>query len=304
MAFMTLSVIVPASPEDARGRLLDALASLDTSVAAAPDDLRAAVEVEKVVVVDADRRGVSWARNEGLRRATGDYIGWVDADDAVTAEWFGTIARVIVESAPDVDIVTFDSVREENGIAKLHGYGRPAGDVPPRLFLEDVLREVRTGGYLWRNVFKRKLFDGLAFDDAVAGMEDFMLLPELVYRAEKVVYVPKSVYRYVIRDTSLSNSNGVFKVAWRRADTIRGRIDRWRKVDAALGRAAVLGEASVSYGRLVESMLHVELPRGGMGDAKYLRRHLPEIAFSRELDFNTKLDCSLAAFGLIWIPVV
>ena len=293
---MKLSVILPASPDDAREFLPAALASLDASVAAAPANLRESVELEKIAVVDADRRGVSWARNEGLRRATEDYIGWLDSDDAVATEWFASIARVLLDERPD--IATFDStIVSADGVRKIHGYGRSAGRVDNRVFLVDVLRTNRTGGYLWRNVFRRRLFDGLSFSDDVAGMEDYVLLPELVARALQIFYIPKPLYDYRLRPQSLTNGNHGPAALWKHG-VCEDRARRWSGAGAELAAAANIGAAFVLYGRLFHRASGVRGPGNGMHDRFALIRKLPAVWRDGDIGLKNKIKLTLPALWL------
>lgn len=59
-----------------------------------PDDR----DVEVIVVAGVSPVGK--ARNEGLRRATGDYVAWVDADDEIEDGWLKAIKEAIVDN-PD-----------------------------------------------------------------------------------------------------------------------------------------------------------------------------------------------------------
>lgn len=56
----------------------------------------------RFVVVRIERSGVSVARNMGIVRATGDYIGFVDADDTLDPDWLEKAEKVIVDSGADL----------------------------------------------------------------------------------------------------------------------------------------------------------------------------------------------------------
>ncbi|MCR5674563.1 MAG: glycosyltransferase [Lachnospiraceae bacterium] len=76
-----VSVIIPFTERDA---LLDrAVASVRQALAAAPE-----IRGEILPIDDTARRGVSRARNEGLRRARGTWIVFVDADDELGEGFF------------------------------------------------------------------------------------------------------------------------------------------------------------------------------------------------------------------------
>lgn len=56
----------------------------------------------RFAAVHIERSGVSVARNMGIVRATGDYIGFVDADDTLDPDWLEKAEKAIVGSGADL----------------------------------------------------------------------------------------------------------------------------------------------------------------------------------------------------------
>ena len=203
---------------------------------------------------------VGKARNEGLRRATGEYIAWVDADDEVTAEWLPEILSTL-ESSPDV--VTFD--------AKLVGWenrgdlmwGLKPDDATIERLRRDVYRDGSRPSALWLYVTKHELWDGIIFDESVTQLEDFLILPKVLERARSVKYVPKRLYRYVRRQGSLINSKNVAQ----NSSCVFAAIRRYEEASPKLQSAALWGAATMTYWTLdVAYVKHTEAERRSFGD--------------------------------------
>lgn len=62
-------------------------------------------------VIHQENRGVSAARNAALEMATGDWIGFVDPDDCVAADWFRTAAE-LVDGHPDAQLVRVRTLQQ------------------------------------------------------------------------------------------------------------------------------------------------------------------------------------------------
>ena len=54
------------------------------------------------VVIHKENGGVSSARKEGLARANGEYISFVDSDDYLENDYFEKLANEIGENCPDI----------------------------------------------------------------------------------------------------------------------------------------------------------------------------------------------------------
>lgn len=176
---MKLSIIVP---------------TLDGQV---PESVKRAVEgrAEVELVVVSGVSPVAEARNEGLRRAKGEYVAWADGDDEVSADW---LEEILNHTCDDVDMVTFDVRQEWHD-----GSGRPS-----------AVLDGRHCGQLWSKVFRRSLFEGLTFHGAVH--EDFRMLCQLPKDLRRV-HIDKVLYVYRRRKDGLSQHRdawATWKALW------------------------------------------------------------------------------------------
>ena len=197
---MKASVVIPCHP-----RNLPTLARARASVAAAAKGL----DAEILVVEDPESRGLSWARNEGLRRATGDVVFFVDADDTVRLNYLSTLMRALVQTGADFVLSSFDAAPLRRDY-DLVGNAAVREALLPAFFglsFEDVRRwnaggdllARREQGGVWRCAFRRDFLErhAIRFDEGLRLYEDAPFLAECAGFASRVASVPDVVYDYV-----------------------------------------------------------------------------------------------------------
>lgn len=69
---------------------------------------------DRIVALTSEHKGVSVARNLGLRKAKGEYILFVDADDYVDKDYVGTLVTNILSEEADLAICAMADIFGEN----------------------------------------------------------------------------------------------------------------------------------------------------------------------------------------------
>lgn len=75
---------------------------------------RYAQQHHNITVIDKSNSGVSATRNLGLEKASGKYVWFVDADDWVAKNCFGTFAQYITDQNPSVILLEYCEVLEKD----------------------------------------------------------------------------------------------------------------------------------------------------------------------------------------------
>lgn len=230
------------------------------------------------VVVVRGLSPVGRARNEGLRRATGDYIAWVDADDEVTADWMASI-RAALKDAPDAVVVDYVQVM---GAREVTHVWQPSA----RGFLADVIGD-RVLSALWCYVVRRDLWEGVRFDEKDPVAEDHRVIPEVMSRVRSVARAG-CVYRYIVHGDSLIHTNG----------PARARVRFQAACERAARWAGTEYEGLAFAGAIRMAGWMDEVERGEGAFRAYLRQNWWRAMCCRELSLWWKFKATMLALGL------
>lgn len=150
-----------------------------------------------IIYIRQDNRGLSAARNTGLRMATGQYVQFVDGDDYLLRSAYEHCLDIVRYHDPDM--VLFSSA------------SKPVSETP------FALNEPVTGALYMRNnnlraaawgyVFKANILGGLRFNESLLMHEDEEFTPQLMLRAERIFPTDAQAYFYRQRKGSITNSN-------------------------------------------------------------------------------------------------
>ena len=158
-------------------------------------------ENPQIRVIHKENEGVLLTRRRLLKEAKGEYILWVDSDDAVKQNWMSDLYREIQATAPDMIISNYENYDDPNKLIRSLFVsdrtiieGEQKHDVLIKLILGKDLNE------LWSKCIKRELIN-------------------------KIVFLDRAYYRYRVISTSITHTASYKK--YYSVRTIFERIDSY-----------------------------------------------------------------------------
>lgn len=140
----------------------------------------------RVILCRPGHHGVSYARNYGLKRASGEWVTFVDSDDWIDPEYIETMSQWISD---EVDLICGFQAKDD----VLDGVGQQ----------KDIAQAITEHGYAWGKLIRKESIKAL-FDTQIQYAEDFIFYTELIGNLRKVALTSYEGYHYCIRPGSLS----------------------------------------------------------------------------------------------------
>lgn len=159
----------------------------------------------KVVVIDKQNEGVWKGRWDGIALARGEYIGFLDSDDYAAPDFAESLYTAAKEADADIAVCGFDRVDLETGKVLSREMAVPRDGFA---IDEDPGRLVELNGAPWNKCFRASVLKSMRnLSDPPTVLDDlaFHLLAYCDMRG-RVVFVPKSLVRYMVRAGSIINT--------------------------------------------------------------------------------------------------
>ncbi len=159
----------------------------------------------RVEVIHQQNKGLSGARNTGLDHARGEYIAHIDADDSVEPDYLETLLRLC--RTHQVKMACCNHlICPEDGRQK-HRFAPECGGLllSPQQAYEGLLYHHVPDVSTWGKLFHRSVFDGLRYPEGRV-YEDSARIAETIAAAGRLAYTPRALYRYRIREDSISRA--------------------------------------------------------------------------------------------------
>ncbi|MFC6267000.1 glycosyltransferase family 2 protein [Frigoriflavimonas asaccharolytica] len=158
----------------------------------------------KIKSFTKENGGLSDARNFGIDRAVGEYIGFVDSDDYISQTMFEEMYQLTKKNKAEMAICNLQKVDE---VGKIIQKLTQIPNMPEVIDLKNNFSVFSDMSYFACNkLFKKELFAGKRFQKGM-HFEDIELIPQLLLRCKTIVQTQNYHYQYLERADSISKTH-------------------------------------------------------------------------------------------------
>lgn len=158
---------------------------------------------ERVTIINQNNQGVSTARNNGLNKAKGEWVYFLDADDYLDNSCFNELLEY---SSDDVDVIQFGVRKWENN--NCVGERKNKSNITCNTFEALLNNLTLTPAPGWLHLVRKKLLDAnkINFDKDMSFGEDMLFMYKVFMCANSIVLTDKVFYNQVFSENSLTRS--------------------------------------------------------------------------------------------------
>lgn len=151
----------------------------------------------RFTIVEQENRGLSEARNAGLKVARGQWITFVDSDDMVSPDFLQVLTDAAKEAQADIACCgkrLFWNGAEINHASRCAKESYATVALTPEEALAYALYQKGGPDYsAWSKLYSAKLWKNRRFTPGIY-FEDMDCIPQVLLDAEKVAFVPEPLY--------------------------------------------------------------------------------------------------------------
>ena len=154
---------------------------------------------KRITVIDKQNEGPSVARNVGLEKAQGEYIGFVDSDDWVDLDFYEKLYNSAINNGADISTASIIRWRKHNTKYKIK-----YSEEKTYTKLQDKMDccNIPKICYIWNKLYKSTILKDEKFKSGVY-FEDVIWLPHVIKKSNIIVTTSNTNYYYRVNKSSI-----------------------------------------------------------------------------------------------------
>lgn len=178
---------------------------------------------QRIQVFHEEITGAGHARNIGMQKAAGDYIGFIDSDDYISEDMYAWLVSIIGNY--DMAECSFVNISQDD-----YAFEAPDKSENVKVFnTEQALKEHLTDHYfkqlIWNKLYKKGILSGVVFPENSAIDDEFFTY-RAIGNARTLVRSDARLYAYRNQTSSIMHSLNTVK----RMKGVEAKLERHRYI--------------------------------------------------------------------------
>lgn len=247
----------------------------------------------RIIAIHQKNQGVSAARNMGIQKAKGEYIGFVDPDDYISKNMYKTLIQTIEETGSDIACCNWSNVLDKGSIQP-----NQISEVSALMLHEEFINHLfdipfTILGVVWNKLFKRSLIKEL-FPVGCAMGEDTIFVVNYATSVRTACFVNENLYYFFLRPDSAMHANPQKMAeglnAWeivQKTVVNEGKRTKRLAEKMYLDKCCLFSTGYDDWSKKAQEKLNA-----------YMKRNLIRVLFNQEIYWKTRLKYIMSSFLL------
>lgn len=195
----------------------------------------------RVKVIHQDNCGLCGARNTGLNLMTGEYVAFLDPDDAFCPDAIEKMMRAVLQNNADLAVCGFDILATNGNLTGSRRIDLLTPEKEAILAPREALNALLLGRFaiqVWNKLYTVEVWKTLRFPVGVV-YEDLRIMPIVLEKCRKIAVIPQILVHQRRRKGSITQSDTIQNIK-DQTDAYRLFRDYMEKVQPALSYESLL----------------------------------------------------------------
>lgn len=160
---------------------------------------------QRITVIHQKNRGLSGARNAGIDIAQGQYIGFIDSDDTIEPQMFEILLNNMRKNGAKISICGRKIVDESGNITEPKYIHKKKMVLDGKSAIIEMNSHKSFDMSACDKLYDITLWTDIRYPEGKLS-EDFFVIFHLLDKAQKIVWTPEPLYKYLQRNNSISRN--------------------------------------------------------------------------------------------------
>lgn len=168
------------------------------------------IKDDRIIIINKENTGVSDSRNIGIKKATGDYIMFADADDYLEETAIEKVMQAINNTSADIIKFNYNVINNQQIKVKQEEYKNEILEKDKIIEFIDKLLDRKINAFVWTLAIKKEAIKDTRFNTEIGMMEDLLFFIDILPKINKMYTMNDRLYNYYINVESVSNSSNYY----------------------------------------------------------------------------------------------
>ncbi len=162
---------------------------------------------KNLVIINLKKNsGAYFARQEGIKNATGDYIMFVDSDDYISDYTMEKLVKFINNEHVDIVRFRYQTYPKTIYSSEIFSENQKIITEDEKGIIYDLLLSSKKLNNLSTMIAKKQLFDNSRLDERISLAEDYLQCCYVYTNAKKILFINDIFYFYYMNENSTTHS--------------------------------------------------------------------------------------------------